>query len=205
LKYSLALLTAFALAAAPTGAPTSTPWTAQPPFGEPRGSSGRTPAGAEPPATLVALADPAPDFSYPSEGKRWLHLHDLLAQGPVLLVFATDDPQLVALQGERGRLLDLGVVPVAVLDRRSGAAASAARRLGLEYLVIADVQRVIASQFNMLDPDSRQTAPGWFVIDRTGRVRALNRSGLPSHGYARLAATALAIPSPDVTLPTHGR
>jgi peroxiredoxin len=200
LKFSIALLTAFVFAATPAGNPTA-PYHTQPP-----GQTGsRGPLGAEPPATLVAVGDPAPDFSYPSQGRSWLHLHDLLAQGSVLLVFATEDEQLVALQDERARLMDLGVIPVAVVDRRSGAAASTVKRLGLQFPVIADLQRTIATQFNVLDPDSRRTAPAWFVINHRGWVRALNRGSLPSRGYPNLAASALSIPLQGVPVPAGTR
>jgi peroxiredoxin len=204
LKLSLAILTAFVLAASPASTPNLGDHT-PPSGGDPRGLGGRSPLGPEPPVTLVAVGDPAPDFSFASAGNRWLHLHDLLAQGSVLLVFATEDDQLVAVERERDRLLDLGVVPVAVVDRRSGSVASTVKRLGLDYLVIPDLPRAIASQFNVLDPDTRSTAAAWFVIDRRARVRALNRDGAPTRGYSKLAASALAIPLPGVVVPTHTR
>lgn len=206
MKGTLALLTAITLAASPTGTSSTSTWHTQPPIGDTRGASAQALIGPEPPTTLVTIGDRAPDFSFTVQGNHWLHLHDLLTHGPVLLVFATEDAQLSALQGERARLLDLGVVPVVVLDRRSGAVAAAVRRLGVEMLVIPDVQHAIASQFNVIDPDTRQAGDAWFVIDRRAMVRALNRSGVPARGFTQLAAAALSIPSPDVAVPTtHGR
>jgi hypothetical protein len=60
---------------------------------------------------------------------------------------------------------------------------------------------VIAEQFNSLEPTTRHTRPGWFVIDRGGRVRSLDRTGLPEEGFASIAAKALAIPVPGIALP----
>lgn len=198
MKFSLTLVTVAVLATAP--APQHTrPLDPMSVVGAAR------PLGPEPPATIVTVNEAAPDFSFEAQPRQWVHLHDLLAQGHVMLVFATEDVHLVSLQRERARLLDLGVVPVAVVDRRSGATASTAKRLGLEYPLIADLPRAIASQFNVLDPDTRHTSAAWFVIDKTCRVRALSRNGLPTAGYARIAAGALSIPLPGVPLPVRAR
>jgi len=92
-------------------------------------------------------------------------------------------------------------VPVAVLDRGSARAASLARRLGLHYVVVPDPQNVVAAQFNVLDPATRRAAPAWFVVDRSGRVRGLDRRGVPDDGYLSLASRALALASRDAILP----
>ncbi len=163
------------------------------------------PDSPEPAPTPVMTGDFAPDFSYQRFDNQWCHLHDLLAQGSVFLVFGGDESQLRALERERTRLLDEGVLPVAVLDRRSGATWSIARHLGLGYNVLSDPQSVIASQFNVLDPNTRHPMPSWFVVDRTGRVRGLRRDALPASGFFGLAATSLALPMPGVSLPAGGR
>jgi len=159
-------------------------------------------AAPEPPLTEVKVGEPAPDFSYQSPDGRWRNLHDLLAQGPVLLVFGGDDVVLGTLEHERDRLLDLGVIPVAILDVRPGTAWSAVRRLHLRYSVLADPQRVIGAQFNIVDPATRRHLPGWFVIDRSRTVRGLERGRLPDDEYPALASKSLGIPLPGVTLPT---
>ena len=71
------------------------------------------------------------------------------------------------------------------------------RRLGLTFPVIADPAAIIATQFNLVGPPTGRAWPGWFVLDRTGRVRALDRGKLPRGGFAGVAFRALSIPAPD--------
>ncbi len=155
---------------------------------------------AEPPASEVRVGDAAPDFSYQGYDGRWMRLHHLLDQAPVLLVFGANESQLAQIEKEREELLGLGVIPVAVLDRKPSAARSAVSRLGLRHTVLADPRQVIASQFNAVELG--RVSPGCFVIDRRGRVRGLVRGQLPVEGYARLCARALAIPMPGTLFPS---
>jgi peroxiredoxin len=156
----------------------------------------------EPPPVEVQVGDPAPNFSYQGFDGRWMRLHHLLDQGPVLLVIAPGQEELRRLEQERESLLDLGVIPVAIVDLRSGAARSLAQRLGLRYTVISDQRRVIASLFNVVH-DGR-VAPSWFVIDRQGKVRGLLRGRIPAFDYPQLCARVLALPLPGATLPSLG-
>ena len=155
----------------------------------------------EPPSSTVAVGDAAPDFSFETADRHGRRLHDLLAQGSVLIVFTPAESQLVALEKERDAMLQRGVLPVAVMDRREGAARSAAARLGLHYLVIGDPRGVIAEQFNLLDAAGPRCRPGWFVVDRDGRVRGLHRAPLPESNFAALAFRALGLPAADASLP----
>lgn len=163
---------------------------------------GVNPGNPEPPATTVSEGDLAPDFSFESHEHQWLRLHDLVAQGNILLVFGPGNQEVAALERERDALLERGIVPVAVLDRRDGAVWGMAQRLGLRYSLLSDPQCVIATQFNVLHPTTHRPVPSWFVIDRAGRVRALRRTGLPGAGYLGLAATALGLPLAGATVPT---
>jgi peroxiredoxin len=160
------------------------------------------PLPPEPPSADVELGDVAPDFAFQGEDNHWRRLHDLLQQGPVLLVFGTDKATLTALEHERDAMLKLGAIPVALLDVRNGVAWATARRLGLHYLVVPDSRRVIAAQFHALDQNGERVAPSWFVVDRGARVRALRRGSLPAQGFAQLTALALGLPDPGVTVPT---
>jgi len=159
-------------------------------------------SAAEPAPVIIESGDPAPDFSYQAESGEWFSLHRLLEQGSVMLVFAPAESTLRALESERDSLYGVEVIPVAVIDRRPSAAAALARRLGLGFPVLADPQSVIASQFNLLGPPTVRPRPAWFVVDRTGQVRALRRGKLPEGGFLRLACDALAIPSPGVSVPS---
>jgi len=157
---------------------------------------------AEPPVSIVRKGDAAPNFSYQSHDGRWRHLRDLVDKGAVLLVFAARDHHLVRLERERERLLDLGVVPVVILDVKQGAARSQVRRMELAYTVLADPRNVIASQFNVVDPITQGAIPSWFVIDRRRKIRALGRGSLPIQDYPAVAASALALALPGSALPS---
>jgi len=156
---------------------------------------------SEPPITPVVPGSIAPDFSYQTPDDEWHRLRDLIAQGPVLMLIGPRDANLTALEKDRERLLDLGVIPVAVIDGPARMARASAVRLELHYTLVADPQAVIAGQFNALAPRSGQPQPCWFVIDRQRRVRALDRTGLPAKGYVQIAREALALPAEGVSLP----
>jgi len=159
------------------------------------------PLPLEPPVTEVCLGDVAPNFSYQGPDARWRRLRDLAAETPVLLVFGANDGVLRIIEGEREALMDLGVIPVAVVRSRLGAARSMVNRLGLRFTILADPQGVIAAQFNAFDPASGRHLPSWFVLDTRRRVRALGRQGLPLRGYAELVADALELPRKAATRP----
>jgi len=153
------------------------------------------------PATEVCLGDIAPDVSYQGADARWRRLHELVAESPVLLVFGANDAALRAIEREREALMDLGILPVAVVGSRLGVTRALATRLELRYAVLADPLGVIAAQFNAVDPASDRAIPTWFVLDAKRRVRGLGRTGLPQHGYQELAASALGLPSKSATVP----
>jgi len=155
----------------------------------------------EPPATEVCLGDIAPDFAYQGPDARWRRLRDLVAEAPILLIFGANDGVLRIVEGEREALMDLGVIPVAVVSSRLGVARAIVSRLELRYTVLADPQGVIAAQFNALDPASGRHFPSWFMLDAKRRVRGLGRQGLPLRGYAELAADAMGVPSNTATRP----
>lgn len=156
----------------------------------------------EPPTSEVSIGDVAPDFSYEAFDGRWRNLHDLRVQGAVVLVIAPDHDQLLALERERTALLSRGIVPVAILDATPRATASTIRKLDLRYSVIADPRRVIAEQFNAIQSRTHAAVPAWFVIDRSGAVRALDRGRFPNDGYLAVAGPALGLPTADMAVPS---
>lgn len=174
----------------------------------PPGASFSPPTGAtlqalspEPPASEVCLGDIAPDFSYQGPDARWRRLRNLVAETPVLLVFGANDGVLRIIEGEREALMDLGVIPVAVVGSRLGVARAIVNRLELRFTVLADPQRAIAAQFNAVDPSNGRQLPAWFILDTRRRVRGLGRQALPLRGYAELAAEALGLPTKAATRP----
>lgn len=151
----------------------------------------------EPPQAVVRSGDAAPDFTYESETGASFKLHDLLVHGAVLLVFEPDGEQIRALEQERDALLIRNVLPVAVLDRNSRSSWSLARRLAIHFTVIPDDRQVIAEQFNLLGRATHRTVPGWFVVDRHGVIRGLDRGEVPDDGFTQLASSALNLPAPN--------
>jgi len=153
----------------------------------------------------VQVGDPAPDFSWVGPDNLAHHLHDAVQQANVLLVFAPSDDVLAKLETERDDLAQIAVVPIAVLDLRGKATASRARRLGLHYLVVPDPSHVIGAPFSVLDPSSGRLQPAWYAVDRKGIVRGTGTTFDANTDWTRIAASALAIPSPDVPLPAKTR
>ena len=153
------------------------------------------------PTTEVCVGDVAPNFSYVGVDGRWHRLRDLVATGPILLLFGPDELTLRVIEHDRERLLDLGVIPVAVTDLRSRAARALVGRFDLRFTVLSDAQGIIASQFNAYDARTGRHYPNWFVVDQKRRVRGVGRKGLPLRGYASLAANALGLPEPGSAQP----
>ena len=149
---------------------------------------------------VIDAGSQAPDFSFETS-PGWTHLRDVRGQGHVLLLIGPDEGQLLALERERPRLLSMGVVPVAVLDRRAGACRALAGHLHLGFLLVPDARRVIGAQFNALDPSSRADAPAWFVIHRDGRVRDLAHAEWPARPWTEVCASALGLPAPQAPSP----
>lgn len=163
------------------------------------------PYGGSSEYATVEAGTNAPDFSYQSLAGESAKLRDLLAQGHVLLVFGATDSDLRHLQAEADRLTQVGVVPVAVLDRGASSCRRTVKKLSLTFPVVPDPQRTIGAQYNSLNPRTRQNAPAWFVVDRRGRVRGLDRFKLPGEMWENVAATALGLPSSDWPMPASNQ
>lgn len=152
----------------------------------------------------VQVGDSAPDFTWVGPDNQTHALHEALLQANVLLVFAPDDAALQKIESERDDLAQIAVVPIAVLDARGKAAANRARRLGVHFLVVPDATHLIGSQFSQLEASSGRLLPGWYAVDRKRVVRGAG-SAIDGASWTRIAASALAIPSPDVPLPAKTR
>jgi peroxiredoxin len=144
---------------------------------------------------LFDVGDRAPDFSYLGTDGDWHALRGILAGGDVLLVFGARDQVLEELESVRSVFLDMGVQPVAVLDMNSGSAARHARRLDLGMQIISDGRCAIGDLYGALDPSTRRHAPGYFVVDASGTVRAFERGTIPQIRQL-IAATARGLARP---------
>lgn len=159
----------------------------------------------EPPNAPVHVGDRAPDFNWVGVDNRTRSLRDILVQAHALVVFAPSDEELRDLERERETLALMGVVPVAIVEARPRSAVVRAKRAGVHFLVVGDPVRVIGSQFNLVDSGTNRIQPAWFAIDRRATVRGTGTSLKPAPGWSRIAASALAIPAPDVPIPARTR
>lgn len=180
-------------------------WNSPPPRSTPSDALPLVPLGTSGEYAVVDVGSTAPDFSYTALDGAPSRLRDLRAQGPVLLVIGAQEEQLLALQRQRGELLAMGVVPVAVVDHRDGQVRRTVARLGLTYPVIPDARRLIAAQFNSLEPASRAAVPAWFVLDQRGHVRDLDRFAWPEREWTDIASTALGLPRQESPRPASTR
>ena len=153
----------------------------------------------------MRVGDPAPDFNWVGADGQTRRLRDLLDHAHSLVVFAPSDEVLRDLERERETLGLMGVVPLAVIEARPRSAAVRARRTDSHFLLVPDPVRVVGAQFDMIDSNTNRLVPGWFAIDRRGNVRGMGMALEPPQGWARIAASALAIPSPDATVPVKTR
>lgn len=153
---------------------------------------------AEPSATRLLVGDDAPTFSYLGVDGQWHRSADLCANRAILLVFGARDENLAEIERSRSLFDDLGVTPVVVLDRRCGAASSAAKRLGLTSHVVADPKCAIADLFNSIDPLNHHAAPSFFVIDGNGTIRTIGHGQLPTSLQMLIfSARGLGLPLPE--------
>lgn len=159
------------------------------------------PLGSGTEYATVEAGESAPDFAYETLAGGTARLRDLRDHGHVLLVFGAQEADLRRLELESSRLTRLGIVPVAVLDWRVGACRDVVKRLTLSFPVVPDRQRAIGAQYNVLDPNTRQDSRAWFVVDRLGRVRGLDRFELPHESWVDVAASSLGLPTDDAPRP----
>ena len=139
---------------------------------------------------LLSVGTKAPDFQYQSYDALWQHLHNVLEHGDVLLVFGASDVDLRTLERERETLVQVGVLPLAVVEHNDRDVWASVRRLGLTYSLLADPKGAIGSQYGVFDASIGRSRSAWFVIDRKGKVRQ-NGGEMPTTGWAPMAATAL--------------
>jgi peroxiredoxin len=140
-------------------------------------------------ASTPAVGEPAPEFDYLSSDYLRTRLSDVLReQGRVLLVFASDESTLRETQSHDAALRQAGIVPVVLVELPSRQARDMVDRLGLGFGVLSDPAGFVASQYGVTD------ARGWFVIDRSGRVRASGRDAIGDDALTAIATGELVSP-----------
>ena len=167
------------------------------PTGDPVNVIPRAQVSVEPSPTVLELGDAAPGFSFLATDGRWHRSDELLAKGPILLLFGADSEKMRSIEAMRGTFDDLGVTPVFVLDMRASSAATLGRRHQLTLPIVPDPKCVIGALFNTLDPRDQRNDTSYFVMDVKGRIRALGHGPLPTAPRLLvLAARGLGRPLP---------
>jgi peroxiredoxin len=151
-----------------------------------------------------AVGDHAPDFQYQSYDAMWQHLHNILEQGDMLLVFGASDMDLRNLERERETLLKTGVIPFVVIEHRDHDVWASVRKLGLTYSLLADPKGAIGKAYGVYDTTTAHSRSAWFVIDTKGRVRQTGTDA-PSSSWTAVSANALgrALDGSTQTASTH--
>jgi peroxiredoxin len=144
--------------------------------------------------STVAMSRPevgqiAPEFDYLSSDWLRRRLRDVLREeGSVLLVFANDESSLRETETHAAALREAGIVPVVLVGLPTRETRDLVGRLGLEFGVLSDPTGFVASQYGMRD------AQGWFVIDRSGRIRGCGRDAIHEDVLAAIATGAMVPP-----------
>ena len=151
-------------------------------------------AAAElPPAGLAVglkVGDTAPDFTLKSASGEDVTLKDLLAPGPIALVFFRSAEwcpycrrQLEELQTDRARIEASGVRLVALSYDSPAALAAATAKLVVTYPLLSDAGSRVIDAYGVRNAEAKGRAagvphPAIFLIDQKGKIQAkLMRDG----------------------------
>ena len=165
------LLATTALAATPS------PMTPSPP---PQEVHALRPIATEGRMAELRVGDRAPSFSYMCLDGRWCRFEDLASSRCLLIVFGAGEADLRELERLGPAFDQLGVTPVAVLERATRSLVGMRRRLGLQETLLADPMHAIAGLYNSLDPASGLSSASYFVLDEHRTIRAMRYGPLPS-------------------------
>ena len=178
------------------------PMNSSPPVDTPRTLR---PILSETPSAWLDVGDRAPMFSYLAADNRWHRSEDLLADGPILLIFGADDSALTGLEHMKAMFEELGVRPVVVMNAATRTTQALAQRLGVTVAILSDPMCAIAGLYNSLDARSGRHAASYFVVDEKRTVRALFYGSLPqTQLLVGSCARALGRPLPPAMLSTYG-
>lgn len=157
-----------------------------------------SPLSPEPEAATLQVAAAAPMFSYIGDDGRWHRSDELLARGPMLVMFGASETDLVAMQRLVPAFDDLGVRPVAVLELPTRGTAALSRKLGISLALVSDPMSAIAGLYHCVDTATGQHGSAYFVIDSRRVLRAMYFGPLPpSELLVASAARSLGRPLPS--------
>lgn len=130
--------------------------------------------------TPLALGDPAPLFTLPAiraVGTQFeADLAELLAAGPVMLVFYQDDgmpvctAELKAFAQEYGLLAGAGVQVLAINTNGLGSHQRFQERDHYPFPLLSDFYGEVVKAYGMWDPDEAKSRRGVVIVGADGRV-----------------------------------
>lgn len=130
--------------------------------------------------TPLAPGEPAPLFTLPAiraDGSQFdADLAELLAAGPVMLVFYQDDgmpvctSELKAFAQEHGLLAEAGVQVLAINTNGIGSHQRFQERDHYPFPLISDFHGNVVQAYGMWDPDEAKSRRGVVIVGADGRV-----------------------------------
>ena len=120
--------------------------------------------GATPLADALGVGDTAPDFRLPDARGGEVALSDLLARGPVVLVFYRGawcpycNLQLAAYQGALAEITDAGATLVAISPQTPDASLTLAEQRELAFPVLSDAGNAVAASYGVVLAQPEATA-----------------------------------------------
>ncbi|MCC7089992.1 MAG: peroxiredoxin family protein [Chloroflexi bacterium] len=130
--------------------------------------------------TPLAPGDQAPRFTLPAiraDGSQFdADLAELLAAGPVMLVFYQDDgmpvctSELKAFAQEHALLAEAGVQVLAINTNGLGSHRRFQERDHYPFPLISDFYGEVVKAYGMWDPDEAKSRRGVVILDRDGHV-----------------------------------
>jgi peroxiredoxin len=141
-------------------------------------------------AGFVYIGDHAPDFVL--DGSHGIPVQLSRLRGDlILLVFSDRRDQFVAMREIDSQMREIGVRIVGVCHEKARTLDTYPERESVP-LMLADVSGDVAATYGLWDSASRQTIPGFFLLDRDGVVRiAFSGRRLPPDEIGRLTQIAV--------------
>jgi peroxiredoxin len=153
------------------------------------------------PAAGIEVGSPAPDFELQGPGGESVRLSGFRGQKHVMLIFYPLDwspvcsNQLPAIQADKAKFdgCDTQLLGISVDSRWSHDAF--ARSLGIDYPLLADLQREVSRQYGLLREKEGVSERALVVVDKKGIVRyrrVFDIGKLPDHLEALRVVQSLA-------------
>lgn len=134
---------------------------------------------------LLRIGANAPRFTASASDGRTLSLDDLLALGPVVLIFYPGnntpgcDRQLSSVRDELSAFREAGVQPLGVNHASAAAHAKYAAKMEFGFPLLSDADRSIARSYGALKEDGRGIQRTVYAVARDGTIAFAVRGAPP--------------------------